>query len=143
MLCVLFPCKTKTFCTCLLYLFCLWVSKFKSYDPVNSTSTHQPPILLELLENTILMLSWEGAFAGYFLTYLRSSVFFCFFFLGEKGKIRMPATFTSRVICHPLVNVTVNICVTCEILPEIQVACNEGGYYRNVFKYTFQASGEC
>ena len=55
----------------------------------------------------------------------------------------MPATFTSRVICHPLVNVTVNIRVTCEILPEIQVVCNEGGYYRNVFKYTFQASGEC
>ena len=55
----------------------------------------------------------------------------------------MSDTFTSRVICHPLVKVSVNICVTCQILPEIQVVCNEGGYYRNVFKYSFQASGEC
>ena len=35
-----------------------------------------------------------------------------FFWAGEEGKKkRTPDIFTSRVICHPLIKVTVNICV--------------------------------
>ena len=85
---------------------CSWVSKFKSYGPVNSTSTHQPPTLLE--NTIILMLSWGRAFAGYYLTCNQAV---SFFFSEKRGKIRMPDTFTLRVICRPLIKVSVNICV--------------------------------
>ena len=42
--------------------------------------------------------------------------FFCFvfvfvFFFQGKGKKRTPDTFTLRVVCHPLIKVSVNNCV--------------------------------
>ena len=52
------------------------------------------------------------------------------FFLGGGGgrkKKGMPDTFPSRVVCHPLINASVNIVLLCQILPTIQAVCNEGG----------------
>ena len=47
----------------------------------------------------------------------------------------MPDTFSSQMVCRPLIKASVNICVICQILPEIQGVCNEGSLNRNVFYY--------
>ena len=68
------------------------------------------------------------------------------FFFSGKGEKRTPDTFTSRVVCRPLTKVSVNICVNvmCQILPEVQAVCNEGGSCRNdVYLTALQSSGEC
>ena len=47
------------------------------------------------------------------------------FFLG--GGEGMPNTFPSRLVCCPLIKASVNIVFLCQILPVIQVVCDEGG----------------
>lgn len=64
------------------------------------------------------------------------------FFSGERGKKER----LERVVYRPLTKVSVNVCVIvmCQIVPEIQAVCSEGGYYRNdVYLPALQSSGEC
>ena len=47
----------------------------------------------------------------------------------------MPDTFSSRVVCCPLIKASVNVCVICQILGEFQAVCNEGSLNGNVVYY--------
>ena len=69
-----------------------------------------------------------------------------FFLFGERGKKEPLIHLLLESSAPPLTKVSVNICVIvmCQIVPEIQAVCNEGGYYRNdVYLPALQSSGEC
>ena len=73
---------------------------------------------------------------GLFLPNLQSGVFFW----GGGGrrkrkKKRTPDIFTSQVICHPLIKVSVNICVIMSDFTRNSSGLQKGSYYRNVFSY--------
>ena len=46
---------------------------------------------------------------------------------GGREKIGVPDTFPLQVVCCPLIKASVNIVLLCQILPAIQVVCNEDG----------------
>ena len=74
--------------------------------------------------------------------YPNSQAHFFFRGKGERGKKER----LERVVYRPLTKVSVNVCVIvmCQIVPEIQAVCSEGGYYRNdVYLPALQSSGEC
>ena len=50
-----------------------------------------------------------------------------FFGGGGREKIGVPDTFPLQVVCCPLIKASVNIVLLCQILPAIQVVCNEDG----------------
>ena len=68
------------------------------------------------------------------------------FFLGKRGKKERLIHLLLESSAATLTKVSVNICVIviCQIVPEIQAVCNEGGYYRNdVYLPALESIGEC
>lgn len=102
-LCWLFPCKTKTFC-CISAVYGFLSFKFMP-QWIQQVHISPPPY-----RNYWKIQFWCCPWVGH-LQAISQPAIKHFFFSKKRGKIRMPDIFTSRVICSPLIKVSVSICV--------------------------------